>query len=155
MRGKKIWKNSFNVGTPTLTFLTWATPSSQPRMTSWCPILNLNGFPRDLDESKTFPSARVPVEGSPERERSRGFTGCVWVTALSSSETLLARNLLQDHLQFQWTLNCAYWGTLARICRSLNKLQAKLIEIFLVCSQEVHHGNLTPLFLSLTGGWNE
>lgn len=31
-------------------------------MTSWCPILNLNGLPRDLDESNTFPFASVPVE---------------------------------------------------------------------------------------------
>jgi len=40
--------------------LTCATPSSQPRITSWCPILNLNGFPRVLEESNTFPSASVP-----------------------------------------------------------------------------------------------
>lgn len=44
------------------TLLTWATPSSQPLITSWCPILNLKGFLRTRDESNTFPSANEPDE---------------------------------------------------------------------------------------------
>lgn len=51
--------------------LTWATPSSQPRITSWCPILNLNGFPRDLEESNTFPSASVPDRNQERRGEGR------------------------------------------------------------------------------------
>lgn len=43
-------------------FQTWATPSSQPRMTSPRPILNWKGFSRSLEESNFFPSVRVPVQ---------------------------------------------------------------------------------------------
>lgn len=55
--------------------LTWATPSSQPRITSWCPILNLNGFPRDLEESNTFPSASVPDRNQERKGEGVGEAG--------------------------------------------------------------------------------
>lgn len=45
---------------------TWATPSSQPRITSCLPILNLNGFPLSREESNLRPSVREP-------ERNRIF----------------------------------------------------------------------------------
>ncbi len=40
--------------------ITWATPSSQPRITSCLPILNLKGFPRSREESNLRPSVREP-----------------------------------------------------------------------------------------------
>lgn len=64
---KSFW---FCISSVVNKLLTWATPSSQPRITSWCPILNLNGLPRDLDESNTFPSGSVP-DRKP-RERAAG-----------------------------------------------------------------------------------
>lgn len=42
-------------------FLTWATPSSQPLITSPFPILNLKGLLRSRDESNFFPSVNVPI----------------------------------------------------------------------------------------------
>lgn len=39
---------------------TWATPSSQPRITSCLPILNLKGFPLSREESNLRPSVREP-----------------------------------------------------------------------------------------------
>lgn len=47
---------------------TWATPSSQPRITSCLPILNLKGFPLSREESNLRPSVREP-----ERSRDRFF----------------------------------------------------------------------------------
>lgn len=43
-----------------LFFLTWATPSSQPRMTCPRPSLKLNGFPRSREESNFSPFVSVP-----------------------------------------------------------------------------------------------
>lgn len=43
--------------------LTWATPSSQPRITSPRPMRNLKGFPRSREESNFEPSLRVPGRG--------------------------------------------------------------------------------------------
>lgn len=45
----------------TFYFLTLATPSSQPLMTSPFPILNLNGLLRSRDESNFLPSVKVPI----------------------------------------------------------------------------------------------
>ena len=39
---------------------TWATPSSQPLITSPFPTLNLKGLPRSREESNFLPSVKVP-----------------------------------------------------------------------------------------------
>ncbi len=44
--------------------ITWATPSSQPRITSCLPILNLKGFPRSREESNLRPSVREPEKNT-------------------------------------------------------------------------------------------
>lgn len=41
---------------------TWATPSSQPRITSCLPITNLKGLFLSREESNFFPSSSIPGE---------------------------------------------------------------------------------------------
>lgn len=48
--------------------LTCATPSSQPLMTSLCPILNLKGLFLSREESNFFPFCNIPAKKTYENK---------------------------------------------------------------------------------------
>lgn len=70
----------------TVALHTRATPSSQARITWFCPITNLKGLPRSLEESNFFPLVSVPVQNKKHgNKHSKHSTGSLYFSHTNAS----------------------------------------------------------------------
>lgn len=91
---------------------TCTTPSSQPRMTSCLPILNLKGLSLSRDESNLRPSVREPTNKDMERHRvKKKWSSCTtffcgWKMQLL---TLNMHNITEFLQQKLFKMMSGYW----------------------------------------------